>query len=264
VVSVVAVFRAPRVPECWWLLVAHGLVVVLVYLVTRPGLGPVGRTIREIYPLLLLPALYSELDILNVASVPVHDALVQHWELLLFGGQLSREWWQAAPSRFWSTVFHAAYLSYYLIISAPALYFAWRGDLQAVRRFVLVVIATFVICYLIFIFFPVAGPYYEFRRPAAWFTDNLPARLTYEALASGSSYGAAFPSSHVAAALAATLAAARSSRRLGLLLVVPTLLLTIGVVYCQMHYGVDALSGLAVGAGVTLAVGRKQEVPLGR
>ena len=258
IVSVVAAIRAPRAPECWWLLVAHALVVVLVYLVTRPGLGPVGRTIREIYPLLLLPALYSELDILNSVAVSVHDPLVRQWELLLFGGQISREWWQAVPSRFWSTIFHAAYLSYYLIISAPALYFAWRGDLQAVRRFVLVVIATFVICYLIFIFFPVAGPYYEFPRPAAWFTDNLPARLAYEALATGSSYGAAFPSSHVAAALAATLAAWRASRRLGLILLVPTLLLTVGVVYCQMHYGVDALAGLAVGAGVTWAVGRKQ------
>jgi membrane-associated phospholipid phosphatase len=257
VVSVVAALRAPRAPECWWLLVAHALVVVLVYLVTRPGLGPVGKTIREIYPLLLLPALYSELDILNSVAVPVHDPLVRQWELLLFGSQVSREWWQAAPSRFWSTVFHAAYLSYYLIISAPALYFAWRGDLQAVRRFVLVVIATFVICYLVFIFFPVAGPYYEFRRPAAWFTDNLPARLTYEALAGGSSYGAAFPSSHVAAALAATLAAARSSPRLGLLLLIPTLLLTIGVVYCQMHYGVDALAGLGIGALVTWMVNYK-------
>ena len=258
VVSIVAAFRAAHAPECWWLLLAHALVVVLVYLVTRPGLGPVVKTIREIYPLLLLPALYSELDILNSVAVPVHDLLVQHWELLLFGGQISREWWQAAPSRFWSTVFHAAYLSYYLIVSAPALYFAWRGDLQAVRRFVLVVIATFVICYLIFIFFPVAGPYYEFRRPAAWFTDNLPARLTYEALASGSSYGAAFPSSHVAAALAATLAAWRASRRLGLILLVPTMLLTVGVVYCQMHYGVDSLAGLVVGMGVTGAVARKQ------
>ena len=256
IVSVVAAFRVPRAPECWWLLLAHALVVVLVYLVTRPGLGPVGKTIREIYPLLLLPALYSELDILNSVAVPVHDRLVWEWELLLFGGQISREWWQAAPSRFWSTVFHTAYLSYYLIISAPALYFAWRGDLQAVRRFVLVVIATFVICYLVFIFFPVAGPYYEFRRPAAWFTENWPARLTYEALASGSSYGAAFPSSHVAAALAATLTAARSSPRLGLLMVIPTLLLTIGVVYCQMHYGVDALGGLAVGVLVTWLVGR--------
>lgn len=259
IVSLVAVIRLPNAPQCWWLLLAHALVGVLVYLVTRPGLGPVGRTIREIYPLLLLPALYSELDILNSVPVSAHDQVVQHWEMLLFGGQISREWWQAAPSRFWSTVFHAAYLCYYLIISAPALYFAWRGDLQAVRRFVLVVIATFVICYLVFIFFPVAGPYYEFPRPAPWFTNNLPARLTYEALAGGSSYGAAFPSSHVAAALAATLAAARSSGRLGLLLSIPTLLLTIGVVYCQMHYGVDALGGLAVGLLVTWLVARTGE-----
>jgi membrane-associated phospholipid phosphatase len=260
VVSVIAALRAPENPGCWWLLLAHALFLVLLFLLTRPGLGPVGRTIREIYPLLLLPALYSELDILNSAGVPVHDELVQRWEQLLFGAQISREWWQAMPSRFWSTVFHAAYLSYYLIVSTPALYFAWRGDLEAVRRFVLVVIATFVICYLVFIFFPVAGPYYEFPRPESWFADNLPARLTYEALATGSSYGAAFPSSHVAAALAATLTAARSSPRLGSLLLIPTILLTLGVVYCQMHYGVDALAGVAVGCLVTWVVGRAGRV----
>jgi len=193
VVSVVAVIRAPTRPGCWWLLVAHALFVLLLFLVTRPGLGPVGRTIREIYPLFLLPGLYSELDILNSGQISVYDRMVQQWELLLFGSQISREWWQAVPSHFLSTLFHGAYLSYYLIVSIPALYFAWRGDLQAVRRFVLVVIATFVLCYLVFIFFPVAGPYYEFPRPAAWFTRNWAARLTYEALATGSSYGAAFP-----------------------------------------------------------------------
>ena len=252
VVSVVAVIRVPDRPGWWWLLVAHALFVLLLVLLTRPGLGRAGRTIREIYPLFLLPGLYSELDILNSGSITVYDQVVQHWELVLFGSQVSREWWQLVPSRFWSTILHAAYLSYYLIVSAPALLFAWRGDLEAVRRFVLVVMTTFVICYLAFIFFPVAGPYYTFPAPPAWFTDNLPARLVYRALATGSSYGAAFPSSHVAAALAATLVAARVSRRLGLLLLLPTLLLTVGVVYCQMHYGVDALAGLAVGAMVTL------------
>jgi membrane-associated phospholipid phosphatase len=262
VVSVVAVIRAPSQPGCWWLLLAHSLFLVLLFLITRPGLGPVGLTLREIYPLFLLPGLYSELDILNSAAMPIYDHIVRHWELLIFGGQVSREWWQAAPSRFWSTVFHGAYLSYYLIVSAPALFFAWRGDVVAVRRFVLIVMTTFVLCYVFFIFYPVAGPYYEFPRPPAWFTDNLPARLAYEALATGSSYGAAFPSSHVAAALAATLAAARASRRLGLLLLIPTLLLTVGVVYCQMHYGVDALAGLAVGGlvmwGVDKAVSGKR------
>ena len=256
VVSIVAALRVPTQPECWWLLAAHALFLVFLFFLTKPGHGVVGRTFRELYPLFLLPALYSELDILNAASGPVHDGAVQHWELLVFGMQVSREWWQRFPSEFWSAVLHTAYLSYYLIIAVPALYYAWRGDLPAVRRFVLVVISTFVLCYLVFIFFPVAGPYYVFPRPAAWFTDNLPARLVYQALATGSSYGAAFPSSHVAAAVAATLTAARGSRRLGLLLSFPTLLLTAGVVYCQMHYGVDALSGLAVGGLVALVLGR--------
>jgi membrane-associated phospholipid phosphatase len=257
-VSIVSVVRAPGQAATWWLLLAHALFVVLLFLVTRPGLGPFGRTMREIYPLFLLPGLYSELDILNAPQMLVHDALVRQWELLVFGVQISRYWWQAAPSVLWSTVLHAAYLSYYLIVSAPAVYFAWKGDLPAVRRFVLVVMATFVVCYLFFIFFPVAGPYYEFPRPSSWFIDNAPARLAYEALASGSSYGAAFPSSHVAAALAATLAALRASRRLGLLLLIPTALLTVGVVYCQMHYGVDALAGLGVGALVTWVVGKEK------
>jgi membrane-associated phospholipid phosphatase len=256
VVSLVAATRVAAHPECWWLLLAHALFLIFLFFLTRSGHGVVGRTFRELYPIFLLPALYSELDILNAGSIPVHDRLVQHWELLLFGMQVSREWWQRAPSRFWSTLLHSAYLSYYLIISAPALYFAWRGDLLAVRRFVFVVMTTFVLCYLIFIFFPVAGPYYTFPRPASWFLDNEPARLVYEALASGSSYGAAFPSSHVAAAVTATLSAGRASRRLGFLLSVPTLLLTVGVVYCQMHYGVDALAGLLVGAGVALTVGK--------
>jgi membrane-associated phospholipid phosphatase len=40
-------------------------------------------------------------------------------------------------------------------------------------------------------------------------------------------------------------------------MVIPTLLLAVGVVYCQMHYGVDALGGLAVGLLVTWLVNHK-------
>lgn len=256
VVSAVALARVQSQPGCRWLLVAHGLFLVLLGLITRPGLGPLGRTLREIYPLLLLVGLYAELDVLNgPASRPVYDALVQRWELAVFGVQASTAWWQGAPSRFWSAVLHAAYFSYYLIILVPALYFVGRRNMEAVRHFVLVVMTVFALCYLTFIFFPVAGPYYLFPRPASWFTDNYPAKLVYALLASGSSYGAAFPSSHVAATVAATLASYRGSRTLGLLLALPTLLLTVAVVYCQMHYAVDALAGLAVGAAVAWALG---------
>jgi membrane-associated phospholipid phosphatase len=256
IATAVAVHRAPSQPGCWWLVVANGFAALLIALFTRPGLGRLGRLLREIYPLLLLVGLYGQLDVLNRGVVRVHDQLVQHWELLLFGGQVSREWWQAAPSVFWSTVLHGAYFSYYFIVSIPAFYFLWRGDLASVRRFVLAVMSTFVLCYLAFIFFPVAGPYYVFPRPAAWFVANPAARLVYDTLAEGSSYGAAFPSSHVAASVAAALAATRGSRRLGAVLLIPTLLLTVGVVYCQMHYAVDALAGLVVGAVVTGGVSR--------
>jgi membrane-associated phospholipid phosphatase len=255
IVTGVAIHRAAARPACWWVVAANVLTAVLIALLTRPGLGRVGRTLREVYPLLLLVTLYGQLDVLNAGGVGVHDGLVQRWELALFGTQVSRTWWQAAPRAGWSSVLHAAYFSYYFIVSIPAFYFLRRGELAAVRRFVLAVMATFAVCYLAFIFFPVAGPYYMFPRPSAWFLDNTPARLVYRILAQGSSYGAAFPSSHVAATVAAALAAARGSRRLGLALVVPTLLLTVGVVYCQMHYAVDALAGLAVGTVVALAVG---------
>jgi membrane-associated phospholipid phosphatase len=259
VVSLVALIRAPGQPGCWWLLAAHALFGLLLYLVTWPGLGPVGRTIRELYPLLLLVGLYSEIDVLNGPSGrPVYDAIVQRWELAIFGAQVSSEWWRSMPSRLWSAAMHAAYLSYYLIVVAPAFYFAWRRDLDALRHFVLVVMTTFVACYLAFIFFPVAGPYYVFPRPDAWFTDNVFARMVYNTLATGSSYGAAFPSSHVAAAVAATLSAARGSKGLAWALALPTVLLTVAVVYCQMHYGIDAVAGLLVGMIVAAAVRRSE------
>ncbi len=256
VVTVVAVHRAPHHPACWWLVLANGLSAVLIALLATPGLGPVGRMLREIYPLVLLVGLYGQLDILNAGGVRVHDAVVQRWELALFGGQLSREWWQAAPSRLWSLVLHGAYFAYYFIVTVPALVFLGRGDVVAVRRFVLAVMTTFVVCYLAFIFFPVAGPYYTFPRPSGWFLDNPAARLVYRTLAQGSSYGAAFPSSHVAATVAAAVAAWQGSRRLGLALLLPTVLLSVGVVYCQMHYAVDAIAGLVVGAAIALLVSR--------
>ena len=263
VVVGVILLRTPAVPGRPYLLVSHTLIYALLWLFTRPGLGAVGRGIREAAPLILLFGLYSELDLLNARIPMVHDALIQQWELAIFGWEPAREWWQSHPSAFWSFVLHGAYISYYLILSAPAAVLAVRGDIAGLRRFVLMVIGSFVFCYLFFIFFPVAGPYYAFPHPTGAFVDNAMARIVYGALESGSSYGAAFPSSHVAATIGALCASWRASRRLGLAVLVPAALLTVSVVYCQMHYAIDALAGLAAGfavAGVVLALERRTAV----
>lgn len=255
ITSVIAIARLPAQPAVRWVLLSNALIVLLVWVLNRFPLGSIGRVIREIYPILLLGALYPAIDLLNnFGRVEVHDDRVRGWELALFGGEPSRTWWQSSHSVFWSTVFHGAYFAFYPIVLAPPIVFLALARLEDARRAVRWILATFLICYLLFLLFPVAGPYYEFPRPDAWFIANPMARLVYATLDQGSAYGAAFPSSHVAATLVATAAAFTGSRKLGWILLIPALLLSIGVVYCQMHYVVDALAGIGVAAGV-VAVG---------
>lgn len=254
VVAVVAVSRLAIRPGTPWVLVASALIAVLILLLASKRLGRFGRILREVYPIVLIPALYGALDVLNGFEVRIWDPLVQSWEEALFGEQVSRTWWQASPSRFWSTVLHAAYFSYYVIIPFPLLYFLARKQPERARTAVALIVATFLVCYVCFLLFPVAGPYYEFSRPTGPFVDNWAARLVYATLAKGSSYGAAFPSSHVGAAVAAVIGTWLGSRSVGAALLIPTVLLTVGAVYCQMHYAVDVMAGLVVPIGVAGAV----------
>ena len=244
--AVIAVARLEIRPRAGWVLVSIVLILSLILLLRGPQVGRTGRMLREIYPILMLPALYGGLDLLNGFDIPVRDLTVRGWEQMIFGGQISRTWWQAFPSQFWSTVLHGAYFSFYLIIPLPPIYFLAKGRRDHARTAVTMIAATFLVCYVIFLLFPVAGPYYEFPHPEGPFVENWAARLVYSTLARGSSYGAAFPSSHVAATAAAVLATWAGSRRLALVLAVPTILLTVGVVYCQMHYAVDVLAGAVV------------------
>jgi membrane-associated phospholipid phosphatase len=117
---------------------------------------------------------------------------------------------------------------------------------------------AFVLCYVVFVLFPVAGPNYAFEHPTGAVREVWSARLVYGVLAGGSSFGAAFPSSHVAAAGVAILALWREAPRAAAALVVPAVLLVIGTVYCQMHYGVDVLGGLLV---IPAALGIAWRVP---
>ncbi len=236
---------------------AHALLPLLAWLATRTSGGAVGHFLRNSYPVLLLAGLYSSIDILNgFGAAATWDAPVQAVEAWLFGGQPSRDWWRAAPSTYWSTLLHAVYFSYYVIVPLPVLVFLARQQPQALERYLDGVIATFLLCYVCYLLLPVAGPYYEFERPTGLFIANAPAQLVYATLAKGSAFGAAFPSSHVAATVAATVGAWLGARRLGMLLAVPTMLLAIGVVYCQMHYVVDSAAGVVVGLAVPLAMAR--------
>jgi membrane-associated phospholipid phosphatase len=80
------------------------------------------------------------------------------------------------------------------------------------------------------------------------------ATLTQKLLNHGAAWGTAFPSSHVAVSLVASVAGTRAHPPSGFGLLPLAVLLTLGTVYGQFHYAIDALFGLIVGACV-LAVG---------
>ncbi len=260
--SAFALTRLAGFPAVGGVLVANALILALVALSRRASSGLAGRLLRTLYPLLTLGAFYPAIDLLNhFGAVAVHDAAVRGWEVALFGGEVSRTWWMAFPSPFWSALFHAVYFAYYPIVLGPPLLFMVMGRTAAAERSVLWLMATFLACYAVFLLYPVAGPYYEFPRPSPAFLDNGPARLVYRTLERGSAYGAAFPSSHVAATLVAAAAAWHGWRPLGVLLCPVAALLTVGVVYCQMHYAVDAITGAALAVVLVLGLGRLERGP---
>ncbi len=245
----------------WWLLAVHVLIALLLYLFTRLQSGDkLGQVAHDLYPLILLPVFYSELGMMTVelgtATTYARDELVQSWEAAIFGGQISYNWIREAPSVFWSGLLHLAYLAYYPIILVGPIALVALGRRDDARQVLLATMIAFVACYIVFALFPVAGPNYAFDHPVAEVREVWSARLVYSLLASGSAFGTAFPSSHVAATVAATVSLWYVWRPLAMVVLVPTILLIISTIYCQMHYGVDAATGLFVGVLAGLAGSR--------
>jgi hypothetical protein len=236
-----------------WLLAAHALLLLLVVLAPRAReSGPVGRFLGDWYPMLLLAGLYGEIGVLTLGAGFQNDWWIQRLEMWMFGSEVSYRWIREMPSVTLSWILHACYLAYYPIIYAAPFGLWVLGRRDAARDTIFAVMVTFYLCYLVFLFFPVAGPRYVFDLVQNAASQVGPARWAQWLLDRGDSWGAAFPSSHVAASVVATGMALRYCRPLGLVLLPLTIGLVLGVVYGQFHYGVDALSGLVV-AGAMLA-----------
>lgn len=234
------------------------LVGVLAVSFRRQGRG--WEAVGDLLPLALIPLLYAELPYLMAAfGAEFHDAAVQLWELAIFGGQPARTLAAALPSRWISEPLHGAYFSYYAMIYAPLSYLYARGNRDGFRQSAAAVMATFAICFAIFAIFPVEGPRYLWKPPDAM--PNGPMRsIVLAVLERGSSRGAAFPSSHMAVAVAQSIMAIRWRVPGRWLIAIATLMLGLGAVYGGFHYAVDMVVGAAVGvlvAGGVIAGARR-------
>lgn len=236
-----------------FLLLHVGLLGVMWYAMLR---GAGGWTLAaEFLPLAAIPFLYAELPYLMAAfGGGFHDAIVQRWELATWGRMPARTLAGAMPTAWVSEPLHAAYFSYYAIIYAPLAYLLAAGRRDAFRESAAAVMATFAICFAVFVVFPVQGPRYLWPAP-----DGVPAgpmrTIVLAVLERGSSRGAAFPSSHMAVAVVQALMAYRWRVPGAWLIALATALLGVGAVYGGFHYGIDMIAGAVLGVAVPVAFG---------
>jgi membrane-associated phospholipid phosphatase len=208
----------------------------------------VWRRIGDWLPLFALPLLYGGLE-WSMVGQAMQDGAVQGWDRALFGTDPARTMAGAMPWAPLSEFLHFAYFSYYGIIYGPPLYLYLRNESRrAFHDVVLAFTVAMVAAFVAFTFFPVAGPRYLWPAPTG-VPDGPVRRLVLWVLHEGSTRGTAFPSSHVAIALAISLSALRSNRVAGVVLLATTVLLGVGAVYGGFHYATDVVAGMALGVG---------------
>ena len=201
---------------------------------------------RDWLPLALGPYLYVELRwLITGAGQPHADARVIQWERALFPGDLSATWAVQMPVRWISEALHIAYASYYLLVYLPPALLYLRGRRDAFATTLLALAIVYGICFTTYLFFPVDGPRFLVGPAAA--PDGPMRTFVLHLLQAGSSRGTAFPSSHVAASVVASLCALRFQPPVGVAVSLFTIGLTLGTVYGGYHYAVDALVGVIVG-----------------
>lgn len=228
----------------------HLVAVVAIVALARISLhSSLLRGLRDLYPLLLLLALYGEVDLLVQLyhEPPGFDSLVHQWDQWLFGASphLYLDQWLQGPV--WTELFHLLYLSYYLLLIGSFLSVWWLHPSE-LPRFSFVVTGMFISFVLFFVAFPVAGPLIHpeislttkgvFPSIVAW----VYAPLTLNGIHAG-----AFPSSHVGMSVGIVLLLAPRTWWGRVLLWGLVLGIAASTVYGRFHYAIDAVFGLVAG-----------------
>ncbi len=196
-------------------------------------------------------------------------------EASLFGCQPSIEFSRILSGKFAAELFALGYASFYPIIALTVLYYflCRRRDFLAASA---IVMLSFLIYFVIFIFLPVAGPTFYFQAvgidvveqgvypmlgnyfathadlhldclPTPGWSDGVMWNIVESAKAIGERPTAAFPSSHVGMSVVCACLLWRESKVLFFVVLPFVVLMFFATVYIQAHYAIDAIAGLLSG-----------------
>ncbi len=232
------------------LFAAHAAAAALPWLLLagRDRLSRPGRVLREIYPLVWILPLWTELDFLRgLLHDSAFDPSIATLDRALFGGiHLDAVWIYAMPQVPFSELMHALYFSYYPAVFLPPVYVLVTRRWPALRDMAYRLPLTYLACYLIYLVMPVDGPHFLGNHYQGPLTNGFFYQLVRSFQGAGDSMGCAFPSSHVAASVTMAYLGWRwLGRGAAATLTAAALGVTLSCVYTQNHYAIDALAGVA-------------------
>lgn len=229
------------------------------------------RMTRVLGQMALLAWWYPDTYEIN-RTFPNLDHLFAGWEQQLFGCQPALYFAKAFPWVIVSELMDLGYFMYYPMIVIVAYFYFFRRY-QEFERITFVLLVSFFLYYIIFIYVPVAGPTFYYNAvgvdeiakgifpamgdyfnthtsclPTPGYTDGIFYHLVEDAKAAGERPTAAFPSSHVSISTICMLLAWHTKNRKLVYILLPFyVFLCMATVYIQAHYLLDALAGLVSG-----------------
>mgnify|MGYP000922799585 FL=1 len=201
--------------------------------------------------------------------LPNLDHVFAQWEQNIFGCQPALLFSKELPDAFFSELFDMGYAAYYPMIALTVFYyFIWRY--KEFERVSFILLASFFIYYVVFIFVPVAGPTFYYKAvglktitagvfpnihdyfnlhkdclPSPGFTNGFFYNLVEDAKAAGERPTAAFPSSHVGISTICMFLIWHARNYKLLAVLAPFyFFLCCATVYIQAHYLIDAIAGV--------------------
>lgn len=227
----------------------------------------ITKTTRIFAQISLLAWWYPDTYEIN-RMFPNLDHVFAGWEQALFGCQPALLFAKALPWPVVSELMSMGYFMYYPMIAAVVLYYFFC-KYQEAERAAFVILTSFFLYYVVFIYVPVAGPTFYFDAvglrdisqgifpalgdyfnthtgclPTPGYSDGIFYQLVEDAKAAGERPTAAFPSSHVGVSTICMLLGWHTGKRKLVYIMLPFyIFLCLATVYIQAHYLIDALAG---------------------
>ena len=222
----------------------------------------------------LLSWWYPDTYLLN-RIFPNLDHVFAGYEQQLFGCQPALFFAQSWSHPVFSELMHLGYASYFPMIALVTLfYFFWR--FKEFDRTAFIILTSFFIYYVIFIFLPVTGPQYYYLAagteniaqgifpnvydyfathnqalPMPGYSDGFFYHMVDNAHAAGERPTAAFPSSHVGVTTILMILAWRTRNKILFYGMLPLfVLMCFATVYIQAHYAIDVIGGWVSGIAI--------------